>query len=345
MMGNFKRRRGGALIERDASDAPLTVWRVKEFMTILTRLEQWKEQGILSPEQQALLSGLSGGEPFSLFLELNFLLYAGILAFIAGLGWTVSTWSQQLGDVLVLSVLSAILAACFWYCFSRAPAWSPAEVPPPSLVFDYVLYLGSLVWSVELTYLENRFHLLSAQRDFYLLATAGLFFFLAYRFDNRFVLSLALSSLAGWFGLTISHRPSHQDSTYRLYAILYSLFVGTAGAVLRRRGLKPHFLGIYLNIAANVLFWALLSGVFNRQDYVLWFLALLAACAASLAWGLSRRQFSFVAYAAVYGYVGVSSILIRDINGETALLSYFVITGIAMLVMLVQIARRFGKEE
>jgi hypothetical protein len=313
-------------------------------MTLLTRLEQWKEQGILSPEQHALLAGLSCGEPFSLFLELNLLLYGGILAFVAGLGWTVGTWSQQLGDVLVLTILSAMLAACFWYCFSRAPAWSPTEVSSPSLVFDYVLYLGSLVWSVELAYLESRFHLLSAQMDLYLLATASLFFFLAYRFDNRFVLSLALSSLAGWFGLTISHWPSHQDATYRQYAIVYSLFVGAAGAILQRRGLKPHFFGTYLNFAANVLFWALLSGVFNRQDYVVWFLALLAACAASLAWGLSRREFSFVAYAAVYGYVGLSSILIRDINGETALLSYFVVTGVAMLVILVQIARRFGKE-
>jgi hypothetical protein len=138
------------------------------FMTILTRLEQWKEQGTISPEQHAHLAGLSRGEPFSLFLELNVLLYAGVLAFVAGLGWTVSTWSQQLGDVLVLTILSTILAACFWYCFSRAPAWSPAETPAPSPIFDYVLYLGSLIWSLELAYLENRFHVLSGQWDFYL---------------------------------------------------------------------------------------------------------------------------------------------------------------------------------
>src|SRR5260221_468367 len=314
-------------------------------MTILARLELWREQGAMSPEQHAFLAGLSRGEPFSLFLELNILLYAGILAFVAGLGWTVSTWSQQLGDLLVVTALSAMLVACFWYCFSRAPAWSFSEVPSPSLVFDYVLYLGSLVWSVELGYLENRFHLLSEQWDLYLLASAGLFFFLAYRFDNRFVLSLALSSLAGWFGLTVSHWPSHQDEAYRQYAILYSLIVGAAGAILQRRGVKPHFLGTYLNIAANVLFWALLSGVFNRQGYGGWFLALLVACGASLAWGLTRRQFSFVAYAAVYGYVGISSILIRGMNDEIAIFAYFVFTGIAMLVMLIAIARRFGREQ
>jgi hypothetical protein len=313
------------------------------FVTILTRLEQWKEHKTISPEQHAHLAGLSRGEPFSLFLELNLLLYAGVLAFAAGLGWTVSTWSQQLGDVLVLTTLSTILAACSWYCFSRAPAWSPAETPAPSPIFDYVLYLGSLIWLVELAYLENRFHVLSGKLDPCLLATAGLFFFLAYRFDNRFVLSLGLSSLAGWFGLTISHWSAHQDAAYRQYALLYCLLVGGGGALLERRGLKPHFFGTYLNIVANVLFWAVLSGVFNRQGYGLWFFALIVACGASLAWGLARRQFAFVAYAAAYGYVGVSSMFLRGVRDETAVLGYFVVTGVAMLVVLAQIGRRFGR--
>jgi hypothetical protein len=313
-------------------------------MTILARLEQWKQQGAISPEQQAHLAALSLGEPFSLFLELNILLYAGVLAFVAGLGWTVSTWSQQLGDVLVLSVLTAMLAACFWYCFSRAPAWSPAETPAPSPFFDYVLYLGSLVWSIELAYLETRLHVLSAESNLYLLASAGLFFFLAYRFDNRFVLSLALSSLAGWFGLTISRWPAHQDATYRQYALLYCLLVGVGGVLFQRRGLKPHFLGTYLNIVANVLFCAVLSGVFEEHGYGLWLLALLIACATSLAWGLMRRQFAFVAYAAVYGYVGVSWMFLRGVHDAIAALTYFVITGVAMLVLLVQIGRRFGRQ-
>lgn len=307
-----------------------------DFVTIFTRLKQWKDEGTISAEQHAHLAGLARREPFSLFLELNVLLYAGVLAFVAGLGWTVTTWSQQLGDVLVVAVLSAILAACAWYCFSREPS--------SSLVSDYVLYLGALTWSVELAYLEKRFHLLSGQWDYYLLATAALFFFLAYRFDNRLVLTLALSSLAGWFGLTISHWPSHQETTYRAYAIIYSLIVGIAGAILQRRGLKPHFLDTYLNVAANVLFWASLSGVFERHGYGLWFLALLVTCGASLAWGLTCRQFAFVAYAAVYGYVGVSSVLVRELVDAGIALSYFVVTGIAMLIALLWIARRFGRQ-
>jgi len=264
-------------------------------MTILARLELWKEQGAISTEQQAHLASLSREEPFSLSLELNLLLYAGVLAFVAGLGWSISTWSQQLGDVLIVTSISVILAASFWYCFSRAAAWSGAETASPTPIFDYVLYLGCLVWCVELAYLENRFHVLSGQWDLYLLATALLFFLLAYRYDNRFVLSLALSSLAGWFGLTISHWPSHQDATYRQYALVYCLVVDTVGAILHRLQLKPHFFTTYLNVTANVLFWAILSGVFDSQDRGLWLVGLLIACAACLVWGLKRRQFAFVA--------------------------------------------------
>lgn len=314
-------------------------------MIMLARLELWKKQGMISPEQQALFASLVREEPFSLSLELNLLLYAGVLAFVAGLGWTISTWSQQLGDVLILIALSVLLAACSWYCSSRASAWSPAETPTPTPLFDYVLYLGSLVWCVELAYLESRFHILSGQWDIYLLASAFFFFFLAYRFDNRFVLSLALSSFGGWFGLTISHWPPFQSGEYRQYALFYCFVVGVSGIVLQRVKLKPHFFATYLNIVGNVLFWTILSGVFDQEHNGWWLLSLLIACTGSLVWGLRQRQFVFVAYTAVYGYIGISSMVLRSARDSTFIMVYFVITAIAMIVLLVQIARHFGRRQ
>ncbi len=312
-------------------------------MTMLARLELWKEQGLISPDQEAHFASVVREEPFSLSLELNLLLYTGVLAFVAGLGWTISTWSQQLGDVLVLVAVSILLAASFWYCFSRASPWSPSETAAPTPIFDYVLYFGSLVWCAELAYLKNRFHVFSGSWDLYLLATAFFFFFLAYRFDNRLVLSLALSSLAGWFGFTVSRWTSSGNGVYRQYALLYCLTVGVSGVVLERLKLKPHFFATYLNLVANVLFCTILSGVFAHEGYGLWELCLLVACAASLGWGLQRRQFAFVAYAVVYGYVGVSSMLLRNASDDTLILAYFVLTATAMIIALVQIARRFGR--
>jgi hypothetical protein len=50
-----------------------------------------------------------------------------------------------------------------------------------------------------------------------------------------------------------------------------------------------------------------------------------------------------VAYAAVYGYIGFSAIVVRNMRGEAAILAYFVFTAVGMLVALVQIARHFGR--
>jgi hypothetical protein len=121
--------------------------------------------------------------------------------------------------------------------------------------------------------------------------------------------------------------------------------VGGAGVLLERQGWKPHFIDTYLNIAANVMFWAMLAGVFERQNYAFWFVGLLATCGASLAWGLRRRQALFVAYAAVYGYIGINSILLHNLHDFMAIVAYFLVTGIGMLVLLVWIARRFGREQ
>ena len=68
-----------------------------------------------------------------------------------------------------------------------------------------MLYLGCLILAVELGYIESRFHPFGDGWDHSLLLAAAVFFLLAYRFDNRFVLSLALSSLGGWFGVRVAH--------------------------------------------------------------------------------------------------------------------------------------------
>lgn len=311
-------------------------------MSVLDRLDRWKSEDVITAEQHTLFTGLVRDEPFSLFSEINVLFGAGVLAFVLGLGWTVTTLSRQLGDVLIVALLSAIVVGCLWYCFARATAWSAAETPSANALTDYLLYLCCLVWSIELAYLEQRFQLLATHWDVYLLVTAIFFFLLAYRFDNRLVLSLALSSLAGWFGVAFMRLPFTLSAASRPDALLFCAMVLAAGALLRWREIKPHFFGTYLNFVANVLFLTLLSGVFGADNRTAWVFALLGAGAASMLWGISRREFAFVAYASVYTYVGLASLVARSSVDFVGMLFLFVATAVAMLVMLVVVSRRFG---
>ena len=315
-------------------------------MSVLSRLEQWKSTGAISSAQCDVLSALVRNDRFSVFVELNTLLYLGVLSFVAGVGWMVATYSARLGDAAILSSLTFVFCWSLYYCFARALPYSHHRVEHPGLAFDYVLYLGCLVFAIDLGYLDARVHPFQHDWDNSLLLASAVFFALAYRFDNRFVLSLALSSLAGWFGVRVSRFSLVPGGSLRVYALAYGGVVAGAGSSLYFAGIKKHFLEAYLHIAANVLFMALLSGIGSRgPDGLLYLLGLLGLAALAIVEGVRFRRFAFVVYGVLFGYAGISFRMLRDIGSFTSALAYLVVSGTIVIVTLVLLARRFGRDE
>ena len=314
-------------------------------MTTLDRLTRWREAGIINEAQHGVLSALVRKERFSVFFELNAFLYLGVLSIAAGLGLTIQKYFTSLGDAFILATLSLILLGSLYYCFSRSPAYSSGEVESPSLIFDYVLYLGCLALSVELGYIEFRYEWLKNAWDNYLLFSSLIFFVLAYRFDNRFVLSLALSSLAGWFGLRVTRFEFNSAEPLRICGLVYGAVVALIGTFLYRQGIKKHFLAAYLHIATNVIFAAAVSGIEDRPSGPAYILLLLLLMAASIGLGIRFRRFAFVVYGTVYGYIGLSIELMRDVREPTTILAYLAVTGTIVIVSLALLARRFGRVE
>jgi len=198
---------------------------------------------------------------------------------------------------------------------------------------------------VELGYLEYRFHLLQAQWDYYLLASSALYFIVAYRFDNRFVLSLGIATLGGWFGVRFSRFDLFVSETVRVTTLAYGVLVAGLGVGLHRAGIKPHFVETYLHVAANAALGALLSGVLVGASSGLWFPGLVIGCAAVIAAGTRYRRFAFVLYGVGYGYLGVSREVLRGINDFTLVLFYVVVSAGAVVVGLIILAQRFGREK
>jgi Predicted membrane protein (DUF2157) len=314
-------------------------------MTIQEYLERWNVTGTITPVQFQQLSALGRGDRFSLFAELHILLYLGVIAVAAGVGLTIRAYSTGLGDVAILAALTLLVAASLYYCFSHALPYSNDKVETHGFAFDYVLYLACLLFAAEIGYVEFRFHLLGERWYDYLLASSVVYFALAYRFDNRLVLSLALSTLAGFFGLRLSYF-SFGDSALRVSAVGYGVSVAAVGVVLQRLGIKKHFLEAYLHVAANVLFVALLSGTFD-QSWRLYLLALIALAAAAVAAGVRFRRFVFVVYGVLYGYVGITPRLLEllGVNAFEGVLAYLVLTGTMVIAGLAIVARQFGREE
>jgi len=314
-------------------------------VNLLTRLEHWKSSGTITGAQYDVIAALARGDRFSVFVELNALFYLGVLAIVAGIGWTMTTYSARLGDAAIVACLTGIFFWSLSFCFLRALPYSPAQSEPPSLAFDYVLYLGCLVFALDLGYIQSRFDPFQLDWDHSLLVASAVFFALAYRFDNRLVLSLALSSLAGWCGVRLSRFDIVVGDTLRLSALAYGMCVAVIGHALYRAAVKPHFLETYLHVAANVLFVAALSGVVvNGGMWPVYLLTLLGLAGFAVVAGIRFDRFAFVVYGVVYGYLGISFRIVSHFDSLTPALAYIVVSATIMVFALVRLARGRGRE-
>jgi hypothetical protein len=212
-----------------------------------------------------------------------------------------------------------------------------------------VLYLGCAFLGILFGYLENRLHLLAEHWDYYLLASAALFYALAYRFDNRLVLSLSLFNLAGWFGV----RFSHFDLPYfglRIRGLLFGAVVVLGGWWLENRGrVKEHFADTYYNIGLHILFWSLLHGLFAEGALSAYALALALLTAATISYALRRRSLQYLLYGVAYGYVGFSygvvKATMRDYFLSSGLLPlYFLVSSAALIAVIFKYRRSLRQE-
>jgi hypothetical protein len=300
--------------------------------------------GVINPAQHEILGAIVRKERFSVYLELSALLYLGVLFFVGGIGWTFREYVTNLGDGAIITALTLMVAAAFYYCFTRGEPYDPHEVESPGLAFDYVLYLACLLLSAEVTYLQFRFEIFRSWHH-HLLPGALVFGLLAYRFDNRFVLSMALSTLAAWLGLRIDGFTGQSSNWLRMMAFVYGALIAGVGTLLYREGIKAHFLEVYVHLAGNVVLAAAAWGVSDSSMGLAYLAALVSLSAAAIALGVRYRKFAFVAYGILYGYGGVSYKLLESIGGPTAALFYFVFTGTFVIGLLVVLARRFGRDE
>jgi hypothetical protein len=313
-------------------------------VTTLERLAEWKAVGTISQEQHDTLAALVRKERVSVYLELSALLYIGVLSFVGGLGWTMRAYVVNLGDAAIISLLSLIVAAAFYYAFAKVGPYANTEVESPSLALDYILYLGCLVLSSELAFIESRFHIFGAWHH-HLLLVSVVFGALAYRFDNRFVLSLALSSLAGWLGIRVSGLDVLAADPLRATALAYGAFIAGLGTWLYRQGIKAHFHDVYLHLSTLIVLAALASGIGEPRLGLIYFGVLLALCAAAIYLGIHHKKFAFVTYGILYAYGAVSYKVAEYLDDATGIFFYGVITGTVVLIALVALARRFGRDE
>jgi hypothetical protein len=281
-----------------------------------TELRELRSAGALDEAAAAHEIALERRTLFSLYNELRASLYAAVALVITGVGILVKDHLDRIGPLTLIFVLALAGGACYLPAI-RARVQGTTR----STVAEYLLLLGALLVSADLGYAESQFHWFGANWSRHLLILTMLHALTAYSLDSRVVISVALTSLAGWFG--IERGPGNLTPWNFGTPELGLRALVCAGVILAwrmfdRRTHAARFHEVFEHFAANLAFWGAIGWCSDPHLRAVGVLTLLVLACISVGIGLKSRREAFAVYGVGYTAFGLS-LVITDVTHLTLL--------------------------
>ena len=289
-------------------------------------LADLQARGLLPPTQVATIAAADQARPFSLHYELRTLLYLGTTLLAGGLGVLVYQHIDSIGHGFIIAAIAGLMAAAFTYAARHRAPFTWGMAPKTSIGADYLLLLSCLLFVVLEGYVQYQYQVFGTRYGLATAVPALVFLPLAYWFDHRGVLAMAITALAAWVGLTVSPlsvltNNDFWDTNIRTAAIGLGLALMAAGFYSEYSGRKAHFAFTYLLLGSNLalapLVTVLLQLTFREQPFAGFgtaLLMLMLALCAGLFW-YARRTMShwFLILAAGYAYFAIGYLVAQVI--------------------------------
>lgn len=289
---------------------------------------------------------------FSLNTELLFLMYTSVLLFTSGIGVLVYQNIDSIGHIAILAFVLLLTVLCFYFSFKNAPLFSKLETEFKNPVYDYVILTGSILSCVFLGYIQFQYAVFGLDYKWVSLSSALICFVIAYYFDSRMVLSIALTAITTFIGITLTPQKVFENEFMSNPILLFS---GIALGVLlvvwtiysEKDGLKKHFHFVFYTFAQHLIGICCLSGLFQEQWYL--FLPVFIGFIYYF-YKLSYIYFatSFFVFTLLYGFIGFNTLLIKFIDNSSLfefliMFSPFYIIG--SIVLFISLVKKFNKEK
>jgi len=314
--------------------------------------ERLHAEGLISNSSLDKVHTREKNKLFSLHWELRSILYLGVLLLSSGLGILVYKNIDTIGHTAILIFIALISAGGFAYCFRNKLPFSTGKVAAPNSFFDYILLLACLSFITFIGYLQFQYHFFGDRFGLVTFIPMVVLFFVAYYFDHLGILSLAITSLCAWAGVTVTPARILEDNDFSSPVIIYTgLVLGAAlvaaGVITRLRAFKAHFEFTYTNFGMHILFISVLAGMFVYETfYLLWFLLLAGVAFYFYREALRGKSFYTLMVLTLYGYVGLSYVIVRTLVWTAGMggiyfgFLYFIGTAVALVVFLIRMNKK-----
>ena len=319
-------------------------------MMNLPLLHQLHSQGLLSDESFEKAKSQSASKLFSLHWELKTILYLGIMLLSSGIGILVYKNIDSIGHQVILLFIALVCAGSFFYCFKHKLPFSTERVLAPNSFFDYILLLGCLMFITFIAYFQYQYNVFGSRYGLAVFFPMLILFFSAYYFDHLGILSLAITNMAAWLGITVTPLRILQANDFNsISIILTGVFLGAVLIAIAlatdKRNIKKHFAFTYSNFGMHILFIACLAGMFYFDGlYVLWFFLLAGIVFYFYTKAIANKSFYILLICTLYAYIGISYVVIRLLSYISSLdlaavylgFIYFIASGTMLVLFLMR---------
>lgn len=302
----------------------------QQFSEIL--LQKLHQKELLSDKNFEEIVDYQKKNIFSLRSELLLIIYFSVILFTSGIGIIVYKNIDSIGHLAILSANFIVMLVCFYFSFKKAKGYANNEVVFENPLYDYLVLTGSLLACIFLGYVNFQYQVFDDSYAYVSLISALLCFFIAYYFDNRIIISMAITSLAAFIGITITPNSLFQNEVYSNLELTYSGVILGIGLLVwmeytLKNKIKAHFHFVFATFALHLLGVCVLAGL--TSDHWFFFIPILFLFV--YYFYLFSYRFlttSLFAFMLLYGYFGVNIL-----GGK--LLSFLNISAIYELLIMI----------
>ncbi|RZJ48813.1 MAG: DUF2157 domain-containing protein, partial [Flavobacterium sp.] len=294
---------------------------------------------------------------FSLHAELKMLLYLSVLAFTSGIGILIYDNIDTIGHIAILALLLIVIVVCFYYCFKNSKGFQKSETVFENPVIEYLVLAANILTCIFIGYLQFQYQPFGTHYGLATLIPTIVSFFCAYYFDNKGVLTIAITGLGAYVGFSVTPQNILNNDFYLNQSLSYSAIMLGVLLILwtvysDRIGLKTHFKLIYLTFSLHIISIAVLSNMVNEY-YGFWilFTAILAGTTYyfyKISYKL--KAISLYVFTILYAYIGINILIFRvfeniDLQNMWELFILMLpIYFIGSIVWFIKLIKKFNKE-
>lgn len=324
-------------------------------MTPQEKVAKLIEMGFVSQEQGNEFNTYQSKKIFSLNTELLFLMYLSVLLFTSGVGVLIYKNIDSIGHSVILGINFILAIVCFYFSWKKSKGFAKTQTTFENPVYDYMVLTGSLLACIFVGYLQYQYQILGTNYQWVSLVSAVLCFAAAYFFDQKTVLSMAITSLTAFVGITLTPKTLLDNDIYSnpqlsYYGLFLAVILILWAYFSQQQQLKKHFGFVFYTFAQHLSGICIIAGLIDNYWGIF---ILFSAAMAYYFYQLSYKihEISLFVFALIYGYIGLNIVLGRLLSlvdlGELfsliAMITPFYFVG--SIVLFIKAIRNFNQKK